>query len=78
MPLALLLLTSIWIWNMQAVSVGWGNLKYCNGVCVCICTTFVHCVQRGQKVVSDPLELLLEIIVSHSVGVGVGHQAWVL
>lgn len=43
---------------------------------VCICTTCVSIVHGGQKKLSNPLELKLQIIVIRHVGAG--NQIWVL
>lgn len=46
----------------------------CGGVLcllVCKCTTCMPTGHRGQKKVSDPLELDLRIAVSHDVGLGI-------
>lgn len=45
-------------------------------LCICLCTTYVLEVCRGQKSVSEPLELELETVASHHVGAG--KRTWVL
>lgn len=45
-------------------------------LCICLCTTYVLEVCRGQKSVSEPLELELEMVASHHVGAR--KRTWVL
>ena len=49
----------------------------CEYVCIyaCMCITSVHGVHRGQKKVSDPMGLELQMVVSHHMVTGNG--TWV-
>lgn len=45
-------------------------------VCVCVCATFTHDAHRGQKRALDPLDLDLQMVVSHHVHAA--NLLWVL